>query len=848
MDRPLVSTTFLDGTAEHAMSLDGQWDVCEIPAARELADFALEGLQWRAASVPGTVGGALRDAGGPEALATERDLDARAFLFRRRFSFAQGDRSSAMLVFDGLATIVDVWLNGALLLRARNMFRRHVTGTNDLLRAENELILHFRPLQSELDRKRPRGRWTVRMAKHRNLRFLRTSLLGRMHGWGGRHPVVGPWQGVRLLHNPRVVLEHLRIVPSLEGSDGSLLVSIAGRASPGRFPSALKVRMEDREYTIPVAREEGRFHADSLLRIPGVEAWWTHDLGAQRRYPVALSLQAGQDTVADLGVERVGFRKLEKPASASGEEFSVRLNGRDVFCRGACWTPSDPVGFRADPEETRRALALVREAGFNMLRVTAPLCYETDDFYEACDEMGIMVWQDFMFARFDYPEGDPDFLDEVRAEAEQLLSRVHYRPSLAVFCGNSEVEQQAAMYGLEPYAGRTPLFAEFLAEIVRRWKPGSLYVSSSPTGGALPFHVNSGVAHYFGVGAYLRPLSDARESGVRFASECLAFSNVPEDAGLADIFGGDAHVVHAARYKEGVPRDAGAGWDFSDVTDHYLEQLFGIDVRGLRQFDPKRYLSLARVVPGELMSRAVGIWRAQGSGCGGALVWLWKDLEPGAGWGLVDSAGRPKAAYWLLRRACLPRALWFTDEGLNGLRLHLHNNPAQRFVGRIRVGLVRADGLRVAGGEQAVDIEGHGAMTMAVDALLGRFADSAWAYRFGEAGHVVALGELCDVDGRVLCAAHHFPGGLSHDVRADIGLQGGMERDGVDGAMRLALTSKELALFVHVAVEGEGSVSDNYFHLAPGETRRLAVSSPRNQKPSVRIAALNSRAVLEIRQ
>lgn len=844
METPLVPTTFLDGTAENATSLDGGWDFCEIPAAQELADTALERVEWRAASVPGTVAGALRDAG---ALATQGDLDARAFLFRRRFSVGPGDHPSAMLVFDGLATIADVWLNGALLLRTRNMHRQHVASTNSLLRAENELIVHFRPLESELERKRPRGRWTVRMAKHRNLRFLRTSLLGRMHGWGGRHPAVGPWRGVRLLHAPRVVLERLRIVPSIEGSDGTLMVSIAGRASLGQFPSALKVCVEDREFTMPVAREGERFRIDSLLRIPGVEAWWTHDLGVPRRYPVTLSLHAGQDTIADFGVKHVGFRKLEVPASESKEAFSVRLNGRDVFCRGACWTPWDPVGFRADREETRRALSLVREAGFNMLRVSAPFCYETDTFYETCDELGIMVWQDFMFARFDYPEEDPEFLDEVRAEAEQLLSRVHHRPSLAVFCGNSEVEQQAAMYGLEPYAGRTPLFVHVLAEIVQRWRPGAPYVSSSPTGGALPFHVNAGVAHYFGVGAYLRPLSDARESGVRFASECLAFSNVPEDAGLADVFGGDAPVVHAARYKEGVPRDAGAGWDFSDVTDHYVEQLFGTHVRGLRQFDPKRYLSLARVAPGELMSRVVGIWRAQGSGCGGALVWLWKDLEPGAGWGLVDSAGRPKAAYWLLRRACLPRALWFTDEGLNGLRLHLHNDLAQQFAGRIRVRLLRADGLQVAGAEQTVEVDGRAAMTIAVDALLGRFADSAWAYRFGEAGHVVVLGELCDMDGRVVCAAHHLPGGLAHEVRSDIGLRGSMERDAADGAARLAVTSRDLALFVNVEVDGEGRPSDNYFHLAPGETRRLVLQVPPG-RTGVRIGALNSRGVLELRR
>ena len=833
-----VPAVFVDGTAARVTAFDGGWEFSELPLGRKFDVADVAALSWRPALVPGTVAGALRALG---ELDEDRGngLDDRDFVFRRRFRH-DGVTSSAALVFDGLATIADVWLNGTRILRARNMFRRHAADVGSVLSVENELLLHFRALGPELARRHPRGRWTTRLVNHRNLRYVRTTLLGRMPGWAPPHPPVGPWRGIRLVESGRVELSHLSIDSTLEGSDGVISIAMRGHVVAGEAPVALEIRIADSRIALQTINTNADgFEAAAEVRVPAATPWWSHDLGTPHRYRLTLALKFGGDNL-EIGTVQIGFRRIQR-RDEYPEGFALRLNGRDVFCRGACWTPADAVGFGDDPAEIRRVVGLVRDAGMNMLRLSGTTVYESDAFYDACDEFGILVWQDFMFASMDYPEDDAEFAEEVRIEAEQVLARVHRHPCLAVLCGNSEIEQQAAMNGLAPDTGVTPLFRHVLKAAGRRWCPGIPYVSSSPTGGALPFHVDAGVAHYFGVGAYLRAPADARESRVRFASECLAFSNVPEDASLDELFGDEARVVHSPCYKRGVPRDSGVGWDFSDVTDHYIEQLFKCDVRALRYADTERYLALARVTPGELMERTLGVWRAEGSVCHGALVWFLRDLRAGSGWGVLDSAGRPKAPYWFLKRACAPRAVWFTDEGLNGLRVQVRNDRPEPLAARLRVRLIRSNGAEIGRAEADLLLEGGSGRALGVDAMLGRFADTTYAYRFGPCEYAIAVAELVHADGAIVATSHYLPTGLVHALQDDIVLSA-VARPRGDGSHDLRIESRGLALFVRISVDGY-LPADNYFHVPPGGARTV-VLTPLGPTRQLRgwVTALNTRS------
>src|SRR5262249_8539382 len=163
-------------------------------------------------------------------------------------------------------------------------------------------------------------------------------------------------------------------------------------------------------------------------------------------------------------------------------EFEIKVNDQVVYCRGACWTISDVFQVDGSEATLRRDLKLARDAGANMLRGIGRMVYGSDTFYRLCDELGIMVWRDFMFANMDYAVDDPSFAANIEAEAIGELQRLSAHPSVVVYCGNSEIEQQAAMLGMPRELWSNRWFAERLPRLCQEWHPGTIYVSSTPTG------------------------------------------------------------------------------------------------------------------------------------------------------------------------------------------------------------------------------------------------------------------------------------------------------------------------------------------------------------------------------
>jgi len=406
-----------------------------------------------------------------------------------------------------------------------------------------------------------------------------------------------------------------------------------------------------------------------------------------------------------------------------------------------------------------------------------------------------------------------------------------------VLCGGSEVFQQAAMLGAPPGTWSGPVFDEALPAAVEKLRPDIAYVANSPSGGPLPFVANEGVTHYYGVGAYMRDLDDARRAHVRFAAECLAFANVPEEASLGH--GAPPAILHHPDWKRGVPRDAGASWDFDDVRDHYLERLHGVSALHLRRDDPERYFALSRAVTAEVMEATFAEWRRPGSSTRGALVWFLQDLQPGAGWGVIASDGEPKSAWYALKRAFRPVQLAMTDEGVNGLALHVLNERATPLVAEVSLTAWREGAIPVAGGKRVIEVAPRGGITLSGFDLLGGFFDLTYAYRFGPPGHDVTSARLTDTaSGAVLAEAFHFPLGRGSGRHA-LGLEARLSQE---GACRfLDVSTGAFAQSVHI-VDEAWRPADNWFHLAPGEGRRIALS-PRDREdtpPSGEVRAVNA--------
>ncbi|MGI9146867.1 MAG: glycoside hydrolase family 2 protein [Chloroflexota bacterium] len=785
----------------------------EFAASQAGAPFNPARLTWRPAEVPGTVASSLR-ALGEWSFQTPRAFDSEDWWYRCHFHPPlPAPDSRTFLQFDGLATLAEVWLNDQPLLRSTDMFLSHEKDVGTLLCADNELLIRFASLDAELQRKRPRPRWKTRLVEKQQLRWIRTSLIGRMPGWSPPVAPVGPWRDVSLEERRVADVKVTTLVSSVEGTCGR--VRVAARVVPydGQLPPRAELTVGDRCVELHCSTKDGgAFELTGELRLDPVDCWWPHTHGKQPLYPARLSVGIGKELLSvDLG--KLGFRTLEVDASDGG--FGLRVNGVPIFARGACWTTTDVVTLDGNVADYGAALADARAAGMNLLRIGGTHFYEADAFYAQCDELGILVWQDFMFANMDFPADDPHFLAEVRVEATQILQRLSHRPSLAVLCGGSEVEQQSAMLGVPRSHWSSSLFSDVLPAVCRALAPQVPYLPSSPSGGALPFHVDQGVAHYYGVGAYLRPVEDVRRAKVRFASECLAFANIPEDSTLERVVPGGEAIFHHPAWKQRVPRDSGSSWDFEDVRDHYLKTLFGTDPRYLRMHDPPRYLALSRVVPGELMTSTFAEWRSAGSSCRGGLVWFYRDHWPGAGFGVVDSEGVPKPAYYYLKRALAPVTAFFTDEGLNGLWIHAINERDCPLQAELAFSAWKDGDVQVLARTATVTVPARDQLRIAVDGLLEHFADTTYAYRFGPPGHQIAVVEMSDRDsGERLSSAFHFPCGLALPVEPDLGLEGSLHEDGAGNVFAL-LRARRFAQSVSLDVPGY-RCNDNYFHLRPG--------------------------------
>jgi beta-mannosidase len=776
-------------------------------------------LEWAPAIVPGTAASALR-ATKAWTFDTPRDFDASDWWWRCTFAAEPAIEGAArVLCFGGLATLADVFLNGEKILSSDDMFVAHEVDVTTKLRDSNVLLVRCRSLGAALEGRRPRPKWKTALVAHQQLRWFRTTLLGRIPGWSPKVAPVGPWRAITLEERPACSVRAFRLLPRMDGEDGVIDVEVRLAPNGAERIEGGTLAIGDASIELARAEEDDLVVLRGSLRVTKPARWWpaTHGTPALHEARVVVKCAANQGESAI--VRRVGFRTLEVERDVDGAGFGLKVNGVRVFCRGACWTTNDIVTLAGDEAQYRAALTAMRDAGMNMVRIGGTMVYEDDVFYDLCDELGILVWQDFMFANMDYPIGDEGFAKNVGHELDFNLARLSGRPCVAVLCGNSEIEQQVAMLGLPRESWSNALFRETMPARAKVWCPDVPYVPSSPTGGAFPFVPGEGITHYYGVGAYLRPLDDARRAEVRFTSECLGFANVPEQTTIDAFLGNGESPFHHPRWKARTPRDMGAGWDFEDVRDHYLKALFDVDPLKVRYGDMQRYLELSRVVTGEVMARVFGEWRRARSTCRGGLVWFHRDLWPGAGWGVVDSTGLPKAAYWYLKRAFAPVTIHLADEGLSGLRVHAHNDRSADLAAELRVALYRHGQVHVATGKRAVSVPARGEIEIDASTLFEGFLDLTYAYRFGPPGHDLVVASLVDETHGTLAEAFHFPLGLPSTREHDLGLEAVVEPlDGGDAM--LTLRTKRFAQSIALELD-EHRPSDAYFHLAPGGERQV---------------------------
>lgn len=792
--------------------------------------------QWFNAVVPGTVAQSLRLAG-QEKNPQFSDIDQFDWWYHCEFNCEQDSAASYTLAFDGLATLADVWLNGQLICHTQNMFVPALISVSDNVRSLNQLVICFRSNAAFLNQKRPRPQWKTHLVNHQQLRWLRTTLIGRIPGWCPPIIPIGPWKSIQLQEKTGAQLTSA-VINNLLDTDYRFNASFK-LLLPESNPDSIQAKLivGNYEFSLKLHRiDDLTVACDGTGILSLADCWWPHTHGKPLLLRCRLVIAQNNNEISfDLG-ER-GFKQLT--LNRDNNFVELIINQQSIFCRGACWTNADVETLVGTTESLERSLGLARDAGMNMLRIGGTMVYESNEFYQLCDKLGIMVWQDFMFSNMDYPIHDSEFAYNIQCEVKAQLDRLAQFSCVSVYCGGNEVQQQSAMMGQSREHWSNEFFDTQLKHWCEKHHAGIPYFPSSPCEGALPFSVSEGISHYYGVGAYKRPLNDAILAQVKFASECLGFSNVPEPAVIDAVLQGSLFMAHHPMWKKGVARDPSAGWDFEDIRDFYLTQLFKQDAIHLRSHDPQRYLELSRVVSGEIMLRTIANLRTASHPCQGALIWFYKDLLPGAGWGLIDSSNQPKAAYYAVKRANKSLAIFFIDKGLDGLFLSLINETSATQPIKITLKAFKLGQIETVSISKTIQLEST-ALEISVNEWLGYFADLNYSFGFGPKQQDIIYVCIENADsGEWLHDDYYFVDSYHMAMQTTANITVGAIKT-EKNLIELTITSDSFLQFVRLDI-AQAELDDNYFHLAPNTPRKVIVkpTQPISSKVKGYVEAIN---------
>jgi beta-mannosidase len=663
--------------------LSDGWRLRRREPERDLQETFADETGWVAAAVPGNVHLDLIAAGmlpdpfeglNEHAAQWVGEID---WLYRCDFELPPGfaDAAVVALCCDGLDTVATVWLNGAPVIESDTMFVPQRAQVKGLLRPGlNQLLILF---SSALLRGREReaeyGRLECWNGEPSRL-YVRKAQYHYGWDWGPTLMTAGPWLPVRLeAYDARVAEVHSPALVAEDLASATLPVSVTLEVADTGDPAAAARLLADVSVRIDLLDPSGALvtgakpaaalgTASAELTLAGPELWWPHGHGPQPLYTLAVTVERGGE-VLDRHEQRVGFRRLrlvqEPLADEPGQTFLFEVNNTPLFCGGANWIPADSFTPRITPERYRDLIQQAADMHMLMLRVWGGGIYEPQVFYDLCDELGILVWQDFMFACGIYP-AQPWFQQSVRAEAEAQVRRLRHHPCLALWCGNNEDYQIAESLGAydqdappDPES-RFParvIYERLLPEVCARLDPSRAYWPGSPYAGANTSDGTVGDRHVWDVWhGRVAPYQDYPRFAGRFVSE-FGMQAAPDMATV------ESFAPPAERHPQ------------SRTMDHHNKAADG--PRRLALYlsdnvpypaDLEGYIYATQLVQAEALAAAYRGWRRRWSGPGryavaGALVWQLDDCWPVTSWALVDYAHRPKAACAVVRRCLAPLAV-----------------------------------------------------------------------------------------------------------------------------------------------------------------------------------------------
>lgn len=726
---------------------------------------------WHSAHVPGSVyADLMADGTMPDPFWRENELDAfermkKDYVYQRAFTVTEAQLAHAHveLVCEGLDTLAHVSLNGREIAFADNMHITWVWDVKEQLHAgENTLEIRFdSPILYCAKKADEAPGWESSDATP-GFRHLRKAHCMFGWDWGPRLPDTGIWRPIFLRTWDAARLENALMLQAHH--DGVVDVTIRPEIA-GESAWSAEITAPDGEVIIIPETTA----AEQVITIEHPQLWWPNGLGKQPLYRVTVRLATG-----DTRTWRIGLRTMtvSREKDEWGEEFCHVVNGVKVFAMGADYIPEDNILARVTPERTRRLLEDCKAANFNAIRVWGGGYYPDDAFYDICDELGLLVWQDLMYACAFY-DLTPDFERSIRVETHQNVARLRHHASLALICGNNEMEMFMAGANSALINHRTwefvptyphhitdyvKMFEYILPAIVKETAPQTYWWPASPSSGGnfdAPNDENRGDNHYWDVWHGEKPFTEYRKFFFRYASE-FGFQSFPclksvEQFTLPD----DRNIF--SRVMERHQRNQAANGKILS----YLSQTF----RYPNSFDDLLYAS--QLMQAEAIRYGVEHWRRNRGRCMGAIIWQLNDIWPVASWASIDYYGRWKALHYAAKRFFAPVMISAEEEGelsqnpkINeyhpaplekSFRLNVCNETLRDVTGEVVWALRTPDGAIVRQNQQ----------TLTIPAMSAKWLDKVDCADASLTGHYVSFAFVVDdvalSEGTcIFCAPKHF--------------------------------------------------------------------------------------------